>query len=145
MEARVITNSTALAEIVRLLRASNLPHKDIVLGDNLFFSYHDQHGTLIGSAGLEFYSKFALIRSIAVPETHRNKSIGREIVKHMISKAKEKAILEVYLLTETAHDFFLKNGFQDIARDLVPSEIKESGEFSSVCPASASVMYIKII
>ncbi len=81
---------------------------------------------------------------MAVDEPLRGKSIGKKIVDDLVSRAKEHTVREVYLLTETAHDYFVKRGFSDIARENVPLEVKASTEFSSVCPVSASVMVYRI-
>ncbi len=46
----------------------------------------------------------------------------------------------LYLLTTTAKDFFNKEGYIVVNRDEVPEPIKNSSEFSSVCPSTAIVM-----
>lgn len=144
MEARIITSQGLLDDVIELLRVSKLPYQDLRLKNNVFVSYHNGEGKMIGSGGLEFYSGYALLRSVAVEEKLRGKSIGQKIVSDLLARAKEKLIKEVYLLTETAHDFFLKRGFRDIARESVPAEIKASTEFSSVCPVSSVVMVYRI-
>jgi amino-acid N-acetyltransferase len=121
-----------------------LPYEDIRLENNLVVSYHDNLGRIIGCGALEFYSRFALLRSIAVDESMRGNSIGKKIVADLLEKAKENNVKEVYLLTETAHNFFLNRGFMDVARDDVPDEVKASSEFSSVCPVSASVLVYRM-
>lgn len=144
MEARIITNEVLLNDLLELLRENKLPYEDIRLKDNLFVSYHDEKGEHIGSGGLEFYSNYALLRSIAVDKTFRGRSVGQKIVEDLLARAKEKLIHEVYLLTETARDFFLKRGFADIDRDKVPAPVKMSAEFSSACPVSAAAMVYRI-
>lgn len=140
MEARVVAENQSLDKIRSLLKSNKLPHQDINLENNLFISYQDENGKVIGSGGLEFYSSYALLRSIAVDETQRGKAFGKEIVNDLLHRAKGKSVKEIYLLTETAHDFFLKRGFTDVARENVPAEVKASTEFASVCPVSASCM-----
>ena len=144
MDARVITDQKSLEKVVELLRVNSLPYEDIRHSDNLFVSYHDQTGTMVGSGGLEFYSNYALLRSVAVEQCMRGKSIGKEIVNNLLDRLKTRGTHEVYLLTETAREFFLKMGFSEIERDAVPLEIKLSSEFSSVCPVSAAVMVRRI-
>ena len=139
MKARTVEQNS-LADVLTMLKENKLPYQDIKLDNNLFVSYHDNLGKLIGSGGLEFYSEYALLRSVAVGESQRGKSFGTEIVNDLLDRAKGKSVKEIYLLTETAHDFFLKKGFQDVARENVPHEVKASSEFSSVCPVSAACM-----
>lgn len=143
MEARIVDKQQSLDVVLALLKNNKLPFQDIELKNNQFISYHDEVGRIIGSGGLEFYSSYALLRSVAVDETQRGKSIGKEIVKDLLDRAKDKRVKEVYLLTETAHDFFLKHGFNDVARENVPLEIKDSSEFKSVCPVSAACMVFR--
>ena len=66
MNCRVANSQHSLDEILELLRACKLPYKDIRLENSLFVSYCDHSGKLIGSGGLEFYSPYALLRSVAV-------------------------------------------------------------------------------
>jgi N-acetylglutamate synthase-like GNAT family acetyltransferase len=144
MEARLITTQNSLTGVLEFLKSNRLPYQDLELKNNLLFSYHDEEGGMIGSGGLEFYSSFALLRSVAVAEDKRGKSIGKDIVKHLLHTAKARGIREVYLLTETAHHFFLNRGFSDIPRENVPAEVKASTEFASVCPTSAAAMIYQL-
>jgi len=140
MDARIVDQNQSLNEVLSLLKSSKLPYQDIELANSLFISYSDENGKIIGSGGLEFYSSYALLRSVAVDEAQRGKAFGKEIVKDLVDRAKNKSVKAIYLLTETAHDFFLKRGFTDVAREHVPVEVKASSEFSSVCPVSAACM-----
>jgi len=129
---------------IALLKASGLPVGDLKLGETYLIGCYDEEGTLLGTGGLEFYNSFALMRSIAVDPNHKGNAIGKKIINNLIANAKSKAILEVYLLTETARSYFLRIGFADIERDKVPAEIKRSTEFDSVCPVSAVCMVYKL-
>lgn len=129
-----------LQELQSFLEANRLPYKDIKLAGNLFIRYNDADGNLIGSGGLELYGKVALIRSVAVIQSRRRENLGTRIVDDLLQRARGLQIDSVYLLTETAHSFFLKKGFKDFDRDEVPAELKNSSEFSEVCPASAKCM-----
>ncbi len=140
MRSQEIKTEEELAGMLALLKRSHLPFEDIALNGNLFIGYYDSMNKLIGVAGLESYGEASLLRSVAVTEDQRGKSIGTQIIKDILNQASQRKIKEVYLLTETAHDFFLSRGFKDISRDLVPPQVKASSEFSSVCPVSAACM-----
>ena len=140
MEARIINQDQSLAGMLSLLKSNKLPFQDVKLESGLFISYHDENGEIIGSGGLEFYSVYALLRSVAVDKTQRGKAFGKEIVTDLLNRAKSRSIKEIYLLTETAHAFFLKQGFSDISRHDVPVEVKTSSEFGSICGVSAVCM-----
>ena len=140
----MVSDKNGLDRIADLLKTNKLPYKDLSLTDSIFLSYHEENGKMVGSGGLEFYSDFALLRSLAVDEKYRGKKIGESIVNDLLARAIARSIREVYLLTETAHDFFIKLGFKDVDRSNVPTVVKESSEFSSVCPVSAVCMLYQV-
>lgn len=101
-----------------------------------------REGDLIGSAGLERYGEYALLRSVAVAESERGKGLGFMLVKRMLAQAKQLGIVSLVLLTETAKDFFLRLGFREIARAAAPEPVSVSVEFQHACPVSATVMQL---
>ncbi len=143
-KSSIIQDQIALEKLQQFLKSNKLPAADIKLEGSLFFGYHNAAGKLVGSGGLEFYGTTALLRSIAVDEKLRGQSFGKKIVDDLTVKAKSLKIKDLYLLTETAHNYFLKKGFQDVPREMVPDVIKQTTEFSQVCPASAVVMKLTI-
>jgi amino-acid N-acetyltransferase len=136
----IIKGHEELSQLLDLLETSKLPFRDIRLEGNLFKIYRDATGKLLGTGGLEFYDHSALIRSVAVVESERGKSTGKQIVQDLLEQAKVRSIKSVYLLTETAPGFFEKLGFRNVSRESVPDAVKASSEFSSVCPTSAACM-----
>jgi amino-acid N-acetyltransferase len=56
------------------------------------------------------------------------------------SFTKESGINCLYLLTTTAKAFFDKQGYCSIKREETPQAVKQTAEFSSLCPSSAVVM-----
>ena len=141
LHAKQITSPEDLTELQSFLASNKLPFQDIHLDGNLFFSYTNEEGKFLGCSGLEIYGSDALVRSIAVHPEQRGKNAGKEIVKDILERSKRMNVKSLFLLTETAHEFFLKMGFKDIARPEVPESIKTSSEFSFVCPASAKCMF----
>jgi amino-acid N-acetyltransferase len=126
-----------------LLKSSNLPHEDLDYKKDLLVGYYE-NDTLVGTGGLEIYGAYALLRSLSVRMGLRGKSVGSTIAEFLLDQAKKRGLKAIYLLTETAPGFFLKKGFTTIQRDEVPAEVKTSSEFSHVCPASASVMMLRL-
>jgi len=49
-------------------------------------------------------------------------------------------IADLFLLTETAPEYFKNKGFAQAGRKLVATEVQDSSECSHVCPWSAIVM-----
>ncbi len=130
-------------EVERLLSGSGLPLDDLRshLGTTLVAR---EAGVIVASAALELYAPFALLRSVAVAPASRGRGFGLAIVRAAMALAARHRVTEVYLLTETASDFFPRLGFERVARDRVPTSVRQSVEFTSACPASAVAMAVRI-
>ena len=100
--------------------------------------------SIVGSAALELYGNAALLRSVAVDETWRGRGVGQQLTRAALDLAREHGVDTVYLLTETATDFFPRFGFQPIARSAVTPAVQQSVEFTSACPASAAVLALDL-
>jgi len=95
---------------------------------------------LVGTAALEVYGAAALLRSVAVAAERRGQGLGQTLTAAALDLAQRRGVRTVYLLTETAAEFFPKFGFRPIARSDVVPAVLESPEFTTACPASAVVM-----
>ena len=126
-----------------LLKSSSLPADDLNFKKDLLVGYYED-GNMVGTGALEVYGDHALLRSLSVKLGTRGKALGTAITEHLIAEAKKKKLKGIYLLTETAHGFFLRKGFQDIPRDKVPDSLKASSEFSHVCADTALAMHLDI-
>src|SRR6266498_2663696 len=81
---------------------------------------------VVGSAALELYGEAALLRSVAVEPALRGQGLGRRLALAALDLAREHGAAEVYLLTETAAEFFSRLGFRPIARAEVAPEVQRS-------------------
>ena len=126
-------------DIEAILSAEKLPVDDLPDKlDNFFVA--TENGTPIGVIGLEIYGSFGLLRSLAVLPESRSKGIAGKLIKKLDDLATALGLQELFMLTETAPEYFLRKGFHKIKREEMPEEVKQSPEFSYVCPASAVVM-----
>lgn len=82
MVLRQIDN-TSLEAMKSFLAENRLPNEDLKLDNTYFFAYYDDAGKMVGTGGLEFYSSHALLRSIAVSENLRGKSVGKKIISSL--------------------------------------------------------------
>lgn len=132
-----------LPAILSLLAASQLPQEG--LSDYLQTALIARNGDqIIGSAALELYGTAALLRSVAVASDYRGQGLGQQLTRAAIDLAQSHKITQLYLLTETAADFFPKFGFRQIDRTQVSDQVKNSLEFTTLCPDSASVMVLSL-
>jgi len=136
-------NQETREEAIQLLSSQKLPISDLPPALHDFFIAKDDD-QLVGVIGLEKYNENGLLRSMVVHPDYRNRNIASQLVKEIEEMAKEKLLNTVYLLTETADQYFARKGYIKVERNTVPEGIKSSSEFSNVCPASAAVMMKKI-
>ncbi len=136
-------NEQTLPDALDLLKLNGLPINDIGPQTQLFVLSENDH--IAATVGIENFGDTALLRSVSVSPGIQKKGLGKELVKQIELKAREKGIKEIYLLTETARDFFSKLDYQLANREQVPESIRTSGQFSSTCPASATLMHKALI
>ena len=131
------------SEIVALLQSQKLPTEDLPSPLENFIVVKE-NGKVIGSVGIQLYGKYALLRSLAVDSAHQGNGLGKALYKAAIELASNKKVQELFLITTTADPFFKKLGFLQIDRKAVPAPIQASAQFSSICPASSTVMSKKL-
>ena len=132
-----------LPDLVRLLERSRLPTDGIAehLASTLVAR---DGGRIVGSAAVESYGRVGLLRSVAVDEALRGRGLGVRLTEAALALARARHLDWVYLLTETAGDFFPRFGFRPISRADVDPAALRSVEFTTVCPASALVMALEL-
>ena len=95
---------------------------------------------MVGCSALGVDGDRTLLRSVAVDAAARGHRVGAQVTKAALDLARILQVRAVFLLTTTAERFFLKFGFERIARQDVPESVQASVEFQSVCPSTAIVM-----
>jgi amino-acid N-acetyltransferase len=126
-------------EVIELLSTQKLPTVDLPGLLNNFFVAIDNNA-ITGVVGLEIYGNYGLLRSLAVNSGLNNKGIGAALLKRIETLATEQGLGAMYLLTETAKDYFEHKGYEHIARMDIPEEVKAASEFTHVCPDTAVAM-----
>jgi amino-acid N-acetyltransferase len=132
-----------LAQLESLLSVHQLPYEDCAEQLQIFCGVFDGD-ELIAAGGLEPAGEFALLRSIVVAERYRARGLARSISDHLLRQAESGGREAVYLLTETAEDYFARQGFERISREQAPAAIAHTRQFASLCPDSASCMRIAL-
>jgi amino-acid N-acetyltransferase len=128
-----------LSAIFALLAEFELPTRGVV--DFLDgFVLAELNGSPIGVGGIETHGHDALLRSLAVSSEHQRCGIASAICDHLEAQAAERRIESIYILTETAEQFFAGRGYAVVARSEAPEGIADSEEFSNLCPQSATFM-----
>jgi N-acetylglutamate synthase-like GNAT family acetyltransferase len=117
-----------LHAVLTLLTAVSLPCEGVV-GHFPHFLVAHEGGTLVGVVGLEYYGASALLRSLAVTPAARGQGLARALTLRALHAAREQGIAQIFLLTETAAEFFPQFGFRRIAREETDAAVQASVEF----------------
>ena len=90
-------------------------------------------GRVVAAAAIERFGADGLLRSVVVAPDHRGTGLGRELVTAAEALAAEAGIRDLWLLTETAIDWFPRLGYQVVERATAAAAVGESIEFTTVC------------
>ena len=132
-----------LPRVIKLLEESGLPPDGIeALGDTTLVAREADR--VVGSAALELYGPAALLRSVAVDPSQRGAGLGQRLTSAALELARARGVQTVYLITETAGKFFPRFGFSPTDRAQVDDAVKQSVQFTKLCPASALVMRLDV-
>ena len=131
-----------LKSAITLLSECELPTVDLDPQTFLHFLVAQAEGVdeLVGLIGLEPFGQVGLLRSLAVSPRFRGKAVAQALIASLEHRARDQSIAELYLLTTTAASYFHRRGYEAVDRNHVPDAIRETREFSELCPDSAVVM-----
>lgn len=141
-----------IGRVERLLRANDLPVRDIREKADRFFLCVEEDGNegdsndggggveLVGVGGVEAFGTDGLLRSVVVVEEKRGRGYGTALCDALEARARRDGIGTLYLLTMTAGPFFRGRGYAETDREAVPGRVRESAEFSELCPATATCL-----
>jgi amino-acid N-acetyltransferase len=99
---------------------------------------------VIGVAGIEVHDGNGLLRSVCLDPKYRSLRLGAALVENRIQWARKQGLGSLYLLTNTAANYWPRFGFVEIGRDSVPPGIAQTHEWSGACPASSTAMKLDL-
>jgi amino-acid N-acetyltransferase len=132
-------SSQDLIAIRALLERAGLPTSDLESAQP-DFTVIRANGKVIAAGALQCFGPSALLRSVVVEPDHRRSGLGRLIVGELERSARAARITQLILLTQSATEFFARQGYRTIERSAAPEELQGSAEFRSLCPSSATCM-----
>ena len=135
----LVASSADLGPIRALLEASGLPTSDLASAAPQFVAFRHA-GQIVAAGALEHFGSAALLRSVVVAPDQRSRGLGRHITCELERLAQNSGVTELFLLTQTASDFFKRQGYRVIERSAAPVAVQQSAEFRSLCPSSATCM-----
>ena len=126
--------------VLELISACELHTEDLTPEKLRDFIVCRKGETIVGVVGLEIADSCALLRSLAVAERFRNLGIASRLVDSAQRYARSRGIGTLYLLTMTAEQFFLHQGYRSTPRSEAPEAMQHTSEFMNMCPDSAVCM-----
>ena len=130
----------ALDAVRELLIENDLPTEDLSTKTMEHFFGCGEKENVKGVVGLEIYGEDGLLRSLVVSSSARGLGCGSVLVDKIEMHAKDNGVHHLYLLTDTAEEYFERRGYVKIDRETASESVKRTREFSELCPASAVVM-----
>ena len=135
--------SSDYPQVCQLLESESLPTVDLPKELSHFFVRTEKED-IIGAIGIELYGGAALLRSMVVVPSFRNKGIASELIDELTLEVKKEHVHSLFLITNTAEAFFSRKGFRKIERADVDERVLQSQEFNGLCPASSAIMMKEI-
>lgn len=139
MAAVAPASAEDLTAIRALLERSGLPTSDLESA-RPEFAVIRENGQVIAAGALQPFASSALLRSVVVAPERRGRGLGQALVSELERVARARRINQLVLLTQTAADFFARQGYRIIERSSAPEDMQASAEFHSLCPGSATCM-----
>jgi amino-acid N-acetyltransferase len=127
--------------ISALLAESGLPTSDLGPDKLGAFLVAEDGGELAGIIGLQIFGTTGLLRSLVVAPKARRAGLGGKLVGALESAAQTAGIRDLWLLTIDAGRFFERQGFAVVERESVPDSIRDTDEFTGLCPSTAFLMH----
>lgn len=126
--------------VKKLLASAQLPTTDITPERMEHFFGAWEGSDLAGVVGIEPFGSVALLRSLAVVASKCRSGVGSELLIQVERYATKQGVRSLFLLTTTAETYFEKRGYARISREIAPEAIRNTMEFTNLCPASAALM-----
>jgi amino-acid N-acetyltransferase len=133
------STTETLDYVESVLDANDLPTADLHRKPESFVIAVDG-SERVGIGGVERHGTDGLLRSVVVTEPHRGQGYGTVLCDELERRARASGVKRLYLLTTTAAPFFRGRGYEEIDREAAPARIRETTEFSELCPETATCL-----
>jgi UDP-N-acetylmuramate: L-alanyl-gamma-D-glutamyl-meso-diaminopimelate ligase len=134
----------AIGDPIRPARRADMPAVRDLLGEvglrlgdagdddaNWFFVLTNEDG-VVGTVAIEIHGDDAILRNLAIKEASRGAGYGWMLADMAVTHARYRGVRRIYLLTESASDFFAaKFGFRVVDRSTVSPRVAASTVFQT--------------
>ncbi|MFQ5547113.1 MAG: arsenic resistance N-acetyltransferase ArsN2 [Woeseia sp.] len=94
----------------------------------------------LGTIGLQRFGTEGLLRSLVVSESDRQSGLGGRLVTALEANASCAGVKDLWLLTIDAQRYFESLGYRMMSRESAPESIRQTEEFTGLCPDGAFLM-----
>ncbi|HEX4459618.1 MAG TPA: GNAT family N-acetyltransferase, partial [Polyangia bacterium] len=140
-DAVVPARAEDLPGVRSLLSRTELPFEqlDEAVGDLLVM--RDPEGQVVGCVAMELHDDAGLLRALATAPERRSQGLGWMLAESALGRARSRGARRVYLLTESASDFFAeKFGFRAVPTSMVDAAVAESSQFRHAPPNAVAMV-----
>ena len=131
-------------DVRQLLDEAGLPLADLGPEQLVDFLVAERSGTgrteTLGIIGLQRFNQVGLLRSLVVSQGDRKSGLGRRLVSAVEANACCAGVRDLWLLTIDAERYFESLGYKMMSRESAPESIRNTEEFSGLCPDGAYLM-----
>lgn len=101
-------------EMAAVLHQADLLTYDLLSPRSCYWVVRDDQQRIIATAGLEFGSKAALLRSVAVLPDARSRGLAHVLADHAFQEAASNGYHDVYLFSVHAGGYWQRLGFEEV-------------------------------
>lgn len=106
-----------VSEMAEVLTQADLLSYDLLAPETRYWVIRDEQQRIIATAGLEFGSRAALLRSVAVLPDARSLGLAHTLADCAFQEAASKGYNAVYLFSVHAGGYWQKLGFEEVPVD----------------------------
>jgi len=138
-----LASASDAKSVITLLTEVGLPTHGV--GEQIKnFLVAREDGQVIGCVGLETYGESCLLRALAVRPDFQGKGLGLELMRQIISRARQQGLKQAVILTHTVERLAAKIGFERIPRESVDPRVAQSWEFQATACQQAVCMRLNL-
>lgn len=100
---------------------------------------------VVGFLTADQVGEAALVRSLAIDPGWRRQGVAARLLARCKRDWRAQGVRQLWLLTETAVDWFTQQGFQQVTREELPVCWQSHPLVKSVCASSADVMHCRLL
>ncbi len=128
-----------------LLGQTKLDYPDFEKHIDEMLILRDAERRVVGTVAMELYDQAGVLRALATSPDRRGEGLGWMLADAALNRARSRGCRRVYLLTESASDFFAeKFGFRAVSFDLIDALVMESSQFKASVGSNATAMVLDL-